>query len=140
MSFLLAIQGKASAEVEKMIRAFEAGEQVDDVAIIVHGSLRAVETAKTAHRGRDQVAKFSMNSALLATGAEGEELLERLEEVRAEERASKTEAGGQQNVADAVDDEYSGLSHAEARELCKTRSLNAKGSRLELIQRLREND
>lgn len=122
-------------EVAELITRFNRDEDVGDVVIICSCSLRAVEKAKTAHRGKDRVAKFSMDTAIIATGDEGEELLERLTEVRLER-----ERGNQGNLADSIEDEYTGLTHRQAQALCKERGLNGKGSRLELIQRLREND
>lgn len=139
MSYLLSISGKAAAPVAEIIRRHQKDQPVGEVALIVRASLAATSDVNTAHRGKDHVARFRMDTVILATDEEGEELLDRLNEVRAEDDRANAEKAGQGNLADSKDDEYAGLTHHEARSLCKERKLSAKGSRLELIQRLRDN-
>lgn len=136
---LVTIQGKAAADVADLIERHRKGEQVEEVVLLVKATMRSAEDTRTASRGMDHVAKVSLNTAIRVTGDEADEFSERLDEVAAEQERTNRESKGQLNVADSIDDEYSGLSHKEAQKLCKDRTLNARGSRLELIQRLRDN-
>lgn len=138
MSDLLQVNGKVSAEgVKAIIDADRKGRQPQEVAIIVRATLRATEDVRTSSRGKDRVAKFTLDSAILASGEEADDLLERLAEARA--GAKGDHENGTPPLDSPVEDEYSGIDHVTARRLCKERGLNARGSLVELRQRLREN-
>lgn len=139
---MVTITGKVPVvdkRLQQMIDRFENDKPTETVALICRVDLTKTSLETTQSTGKRHVAHVRMDSAIIATSDEGDELLERLTEARAE-AAGDEKAGGTANLADSIEDEYSGQSHAQLRKLCKEREINAKGSRLELAQRLRAND
>lgn len=125
------VQLQGRADTGEAIRRATKG---DKIVLVVEGTVRAFEDSSPAHRGDIVVAKARVGECIVLTGDEYDEFMGRLSEQRADRKSP-----GQTTITDAPDDEYSGLSHFEARALCKDRGLNARGSRDALIQRLREN-
>lgn len=110
----------------------------DEVVAVVTGPFRAFEDVRRQQGGLVTVGKVTTGEIMVLTGEEADEFRERLQEQRRVRGDNvNPEQGG---LSSGLGEDYEAWQFRDLQAECKNRDVNAKGSRAELIERLRESE